>query len=166
MTSPTNLDIPFGATTTAAAVVAGADLSGKRPVSDVDHLALARLVTEAAWCVDDGKADTLAELFTEDGVLVLDDRELRGREAIRQWGSRLEAARTYQCIRHVVSNMRFTLVGDGEAKGVTVLTVFMDDEAHSAIPWVVGEDHDHFARTEAGWRFTSRRWTPLFTRRA
>ena len=62
--------------------------------------------------------------------------------------------------------MRFVRVGEGEAEGVTILTVFMDDETHSAVPWVVGEDKDRFVRTEQGWRFKSRRWAQLFGRPA
>ena len=43
-------------------------------VSDADHVALERLVTEAAWRVDDGRSDTLHELFyvtsaIEEGVV-------------------------------------------------------------------------------------------------
>jgi SnoaL-like domain len=133
-------------------------------VSDADHVALERLVTEAAWRVDDGTSDTLNELFTADGVLVLGNNELIGREAIKAWGHELEEEKTYKCIRHVASNMRFVAVGENEAEGVTILTVFMDDETHSAVPWVVGEDHDHFVRTDEGWRFKSRRWVQLFAR--
>ncbi len=138
--------------------------NGETLVSDTDHIQLARLVTEAAWRVDDGRSETLCELFVEDGVLVLGTSELKGRDAIRTWGRRLEEARTYKCIRHVAGNMRFELVGEREAKGVTILTVFMDDETRSSMPWVVGEDHDRFVRTEEGWRFKSREWKQLFAR--
>jgi hypothetical protein len=137
---------------------------GQQLVTDADHGELERLVTEAAWRVDEGRSETLSELFTEDGVLVLGTNELKGRGAIRTWGQQLDAARTYKCIRHVAGNMRLTVVGDHEAEGVTILTVFMDDETNSSIPWVVGEDHDRFVRTEQGWRFKSRRWKQLFAR--
>jgi NAD(P)-dependent dehydrogenase (short-subunit alcohol dehydrogenase family) len=137
-----------------------------RLVDDADHLALERLIIEAAWRVDDGRSDTLHDLFTEDGALTLGSTVLTGRQAIRAWGRQLEDARTYRCIRHVAGNMRFVRLNEGEAEGVTVLTVFMDDETHSAVPWVVGEDHDRFVRTEQGWRFKSRRWTQLFARPA
>jgi len=40
----------------------------------------------------------------------------------------------------------------------------MDDETGSSFPWVVGEDHDRFIRTNDGWRFASRRWEQLFAR--
>jgi hypothetical protein len=51
-------------------------------VGDADHLALERLVIEAAWRVDQGRSETLADLFTEDGVLDLGTSAMRGREAI------------------------------------------------------------------------------------
>ena len=137
---------------------------GQQLVTDADHVELERLVTEAAWRVDEGKSDTLHELFTDDGVLVLGTNELKGRDAIQAWGRQLEQAHTYKCIRHVAGNMRFVLVGENEAEGVTILTVFMDDETSSAVPWLVGEDHDRFVRTPQGWRFKSRQWKQLFAR--
>jgi hypothetical protein len=141
--------------------------NGQKLVSDADHLELERLVTEAAWRVDEGKSDTLSELFTEDGELVMGPAtSYKGRDAIREWGRKLEEARTYRCIRHVAGNMRFALVDDKTVEGVTVLTVFMDDAKSSSVPWVVGEDHDRFVRTEHGWRFKSRRWNQLFSRPA
>jgi hypothetical protein len=114
----------------------------QRLVSDADHVELERLVTEAAWRVDEGKSDKLHELFKEDGELVIGESVLRVREAIHECGRQLEQARTYRCIRHVAGNMRFSLIDDGTVQGVTVLTVYMDDKASSSVPWVVGGDHD------------------------
>ena len=55
--------------------------NGKTRVSDADHLQLERLVTEAAWRVDEGRSDTLYELFVEDGTLLLGNSELKGSPA-------------------------------------------------------------------------------------
>jgi len=41
-------------------------------VTDADHAQLSRLVTESAWRVDLGRADTLHELFVDDGELEVD----------------------------------------------------------------------------------------------
>ena len=54
--------------------------------------------------------------------------------------------------------------GEVRCESGAVLTVFMDDETGSSFPWVVGEDHDRFIRTNDGWRFASRRWEQLFAR--
>ncbi|MER7891299.1 nuclear transport factor 2 family protein [Micromonospora sp. NPDC094482] len=150
-------------------------MSGQRSllpglVSDADHLSLSRLVGESGWRVDAGQAGTLFELFTEDGVLDL-GKPCRGRDAIRAWGQELDQNNPYPGIRHLASNMRFVATGvdaDGRdtAEGVTVLTVYLDD-AHGrpiSTPWVVGEDHDKFVRTDIGWRFTHRTWVQLFSR--
>jgi hypothetical protein len=37
------------------------------PVSNTDYVQLSLLVTEAAWRVDIGQADTFHELFVDDG---------------------------------------------------------------------------------------------------
>ena len=60
----------------------------------------------------------------EDGVLVLGNSVLSGHEAIRTWGRQLEAARTYECIRHVAGNMRFVVVAEGEAVGLGGVSSF------------------------------------------
>ncbi len=54
---------------------------GKPLVSDADHLALERLITESAWRVDEGKSDLLSELFIDDGEFAIGDEVLKGREA-------------------------------------------------------------------------------------
>ncbi len=138
---------------------------GGPPLVDAaDHLALERLVIEAAWRVDDGQSQALADLFVDTGELDLGETVLRGADAIRAWGRALDEARTYGCIRHVAGNMRFVSTGKDAAEGVTILTVFMDDEHRTSSPWVVGEDHDRFVRTPDGWRFAHRRWVQLFAR--
>lgn len=60
--------------------------------------------------------------------------------------------------------MRFTDGGGGRAAGSTLLTVFMHDGGGPgpAVPAVVGEDTDEFVRTDAGWRFVSRKFETLF----
>ena len=142
------------------------DVSAQRLVSDEDHVRLSRLVTEAAWRVDLGRSDTLHELFVPDGELDLGETTMRGTEQIREWGRRVEAANTYPGIRHVASNMRFVATGEDSAEGTTVLIVFMDNDGDwaTSVPWLVGEDHDRFVRTEVGWRFAHRAWVQLFSR--
>jgi hypothetical protein len=131
-------------------------------VSDADHVALSRLVVEISWRIDHGRADTVWELFVPDGVLDTGGTPLAGRDAIREWG-RSRVASTVRT-RHIVSSMRFTARGDGQATGSTLLTVFMHDGAGRgpAVPAVVGEDTDEFIRTDVGWRFVSRTFETLF----
>ncbi|MFD0746038.1 nuclear transport factor 2 family protein [Phytohabitans flavus] len=143
-------------------------------VSDADHLALSRLVVESGWRVDAGQASTVHELFVDDGILDT-GQPAQGRDAIRAWGEELDRNNPYPGIRHLASNMRFVATATGTdpdgrdtAEGVTVLTVYLNDADGRPVstPWVVGEDHDRFVRTETGWRFTHRTWTQLFSRDA
>jgi hypothetical protein len=134
-------------------------------VSGADYVELSRLVIEHAWRVDNGRADTVHELYMDDGVLDV-GTPLRGRQAIREWGRRLVEAPPWRSIRHVCGDMRFVADGVNEAHGTTVLMVFMVAGQGPATtqPFSVGEDHDRFVRTEQGWKLVSRRWLELFTR--
>ena len=127
---------------------------------------LSRLVTEHAWRVDHGHADTIHELYVDDGEVTLPPGPVRGREALRAWGRQIVDHTPWQTIRHVCGNMRFVYDGDNVAIGTSVLTVFMvaGEQAATTVPFNVGEDHDRFVRTEQGWRLVSRRWVELFTR--
>jgi len=135
-------------------------------VSDADHLQLSRLVTEHVWRSNAGRADTLHELYVDQGELNLGTTSLRGREAIQEWGRRLVASPPWRMIRHICGNMRFIAIGPDAAEGTTLLTVFMvaGPGPATTLPWMVGEDHDRFVRTEHGWRIVSRRWVELFWR--
>jgi SnoaL-like domain len=135
------------------------------PVSDADYTQLCRLVIEHAWRTDNGRSDTLHELWAEDGELDLGSSTLRGREAIAEWGRQLVEHPPWLTIHHVCGNMRFVADGPDTAAGSTILTVFMDaDGSRSSVPFSVGEDRDRFVRTERGWRFVFRRWINLYER--
>ena len=135
-------------------------------VSDADHVQLSRIVTEHAWRADHGQADTIHELYADDGELFLPPKPLRGRDAIRDWGRRIVATPAWRTIRHVCGNMRFVADGPDAAEGITVLTVYVvaGQGPATTIPFTVGEDHDRFVRTEQGWKLVSRRWVELFSR--
>lgn len=140
--------------------------SAEQLVTALDHVEISRVVTEHAWRVDHGRADTVHELYVDEGELIVPPTPLRGRPAIYEWGQRLMADSRWRTIRQVCSNMRFIADGLYSAEGTTVTTVFMVAErsATTTIPWMVGEYHDRFVRTHDGWKLVSRRWVELFTR--
>ena len=141
------------------------DTAPQQPVSETDYIELSRLVIEHAWRTDNGRADTLHELWAEDGELDLGSTVLRGRQAIADWGRQLVENPPRLTIHHVCGNVRFVMDGADAAVGSTILIVFMDvDGTKSSVPFNVGEDHDRFVRTEQGWRFASRRWVELYRR--
>jgi hypothetical protein len=139
--------------------------SPHQPVSETDYVELSRLVIEHAWRTDNGRADTLFELWAEDGELDLGSTALRGRQAIADWGRQLVDNPPWLTIHHVCGNMRFVMDGADAAVGSTILIVFMDaNGTKPSVPINVGEDHDRFVRTDQGWRFASRRWVELYQR--
>ena len=150
---------------------ASAALSGLTPseggrslVSDVDHLQLSRLLIEFGWRVDNGKAQTIHELFTDDGELTIGAVNAVGRDAIRAWGLAIDNRQNG--IHHVVSNPRFISAGLDSARGTSTLTAYLkpDGNSSSTMPAAVGEDRDEFVRVSGEWRFKSRRWITLFSR--
>jgi hypothetical protein len=139
--------------------------SGREPVSDADYVQLSRFVIDFVWRIDNGYADSVHELWTEDGELDLGFTIIRGKQAIAEWGKQLVDTPAWQTIRHVCGNMHFVSDGDDAAFGTTVLTVFMDpDGSKPSEPFSIGEDHDRFVRTENGWRLASRQWVESFSR--
>jgi len=141
------------------------DLS-EQLVNETDYVQLSRLVMEHGWRTDNGIADTIHELYVDDGELLLPGTPLRGRQAIREWGKQIAQSPPWRSIRHSCSNMRFVYDGPNAAKGTTMLTVFMvaGEGPATTLPWSVGEDHDRFVRTAQGWKLVSRRWVELFSR--
>jgi hypothetical protein len=140
------------------------DAMKEQLVGQADHLELARLVIEIAWRIDHGKANTVHELFADDGQMNLGQTSLKGRKEIREWGRRRDEV-TYRT-RHVCTNMRFVADGDDAAEGTTLLIQYLDegDAQGTTLPRAVGEDTDRFVRTEQGWRFASRSFEQLFVR--
>ena len=131
-----------------------------------DYLELARLVIEISWRIDHGKADTVAELFVEDGELDLGKTIFKGREEIREWGRKVVNDPQYRGIRHACTNMRFLSLGQNSAEGFTLVMAYMRDRdgSRATLPFAVGEDHDRYLRTDQGWRMVSRAWQELYSR--
>jgi uncharacterized protein (TIGR02246 family) len=114
------------------------------------------LVLRAAACADAGDAQALAQLFTEDGVLVRPNAEpLQGRAAIHAAYSQRPAGRI---TRHLVSN---TLVEFDTALAARALSYVLlwagvqsDEDGPCGRPaaarQMVGEFADHFARMADG----------------
>jgi len=116
-------------------------------VSEADYVELSRLVIEHGWRTDHGRADTVHELYVDEGELTIGPTPLRGHDSILEWGRQLVENPPWRSIRHVCGNMRFVYDGDNAALGTTVLTVFMvaGEQPATTAPFNVGEDHDRFA---------------------
>jgi hypothetical protein len=132
-----------------------------------DHVALTGLVHEILWRIDHGKADTIYELWTEDGELFYDGAVVRaGRDELKEWGrTRLPP----ESIQHLAMNLRFAADGPESATGTGAEIVFFDDQERrgpqATLPLNLGDWSFRFARTDGGWRFASVNYDRLFDRR-
>lgn len=133
-----------------------------------DELACARLSSQYAVYAD-RERHRVADLFTEDAVLMLPGNEMRGREAIR--GFFLPRPKTASL--HFCTNILIEEVDTDHARGVTYLlslaresdVAIVDFPQPMPTPKTGGTYHDEFARTAEGWLFSSRRLEPIFSGR-
>ena len=100
---------------------------------------LSRLVVEHGSWTAHGRADTVHELYVDDGELTLGPTAapIRGRRAIFEWGRQLVEAPKWHRIRHACGNMRFVADGPNAAEGTTLLMVFMVEKPgiETTLPW-------------------------------
>lgn len=135
-----------------------------------DERACERLVTLYTHLVDFGDAAAIADLFTADGVWRTDEFSMDGQDEIRAgFGRRQGVARRQS--RHVCTNVIITVDGEA-ATGLCYLVNYRHDSetgqaekpAPADVPKFVGEYHDTFVRTAAGWRFKDRYCDMAFVR--
>jgi hypothetical protein len=131
-----------------------------------DHHDLERLALEVSWRVDDGRAEQIAELFTEDGSIATLGEPSVGREALRAWGRMMDTDSPIPGVRHVLTNFRFVTDGPGRASGTMYITAYLPGAAEGdvTLPFVMGRGTDHYRRTPEGWKIASRVFEPYFLR--
>jgi hypothetical protein len=109
---------------------------------------------------DHGEREKAVDLFSPDGTWIRGGKPYKGRAEML--GS--FAAPATQVIRHLTSNILITVKDDNSAEGVTYYLAFHTDpktpnpKLPLALepPFSLGEWHDKFVRTPAGWRFSHR----------
>lgn len=136
----------------------------------LDERAIGKLMTDYTRFVDFGEAERIAELFTADGVWDGPGVRMEGQDEIRRFFKAREGV-TRRTSRHVITNIAIDLHGDGEATALSYLVNFRHDSrgdvvlpVPAGLPKYVGEYHDRFVRTPAGWRFLERRFVNTFLR--
>lgn len=120
------------------------------------RLDIQALTNEHAWRLDHGAADTLHELYAQDGALIgLPPADLIGREAIRQWGA--ARAKLPRVSRHVETNHRLAW-RDGVLHGTLYATVYRseDGSATDTAPLMVGDYEDIYVLERGHWRIARR----------
>jgi len=128
-----------------------------------DWRAFNDLVHEFAYRVDFGPAETVADLFIEDGWYGWGDKRSVGREAIRD-AYRQRAARGLRTSRHLCTNLRFSRLSDDRAQGQSIWLLFAEDgpPPHPAVPLLVADFNDVYIRQDGRWLFESRQLTDIF----
>lgn len=121
------------------------------------------LVLDYAYHRDRPDADGVAGIFAEDAVLSVLGQDFVGRDAIR---ARLQGAENGPVFRHMMSTVRIFVESDDRASGVSYVTVYSAPPGGLPrpldAPLGVGEYHDKFVRTAAGWKIQRREFIPVF----
>ena len=118
------------------------------------------LVVQLCQLSDHGEREKSVDLFTQDGTWIRGGKPYKGREEMLQ---SFRGSPT-QVIRHLTSNILITVKDDNAAEGVTYYLAFHNDPGTAQPklplplepPFSLGEWHDKFVRTPAGWRISHR----------
>lgn len=123
--------------------------------ADSTEDACRQLVMDYAWYRDHPDAAAYAALFTKDAELSILGETFKGREAITQ---RLTASSGSTV--HLMSTVRITRLSEDSATGVSYVTVYTappGNGPHTVSGYAaIGEYHDDFSRTDAGWQIAKR----------
>ncbi|APX75604.1 hypothetical protein LMG6001_03193 [Achromobacter insolitus] len=127
--------------------------------------ACARLCIEFANALDGGDYSRVMDVFTPDAVIVTPTNQVvHGREAILA----SLRSRPPMVTRHLCSNIRVTLNGDGSATGLCYVVCFKAFGVDATNPVsgtpapIVADYHDTYVRTAQGWRIRERRIAIIF----
>ncbi|GAB5498326.1 MAG: hypothetical protein PsegKO_06370 [Pseudohongiellaceae bacterium] len=127
------------------------------PLSHADDVrdACSALVIDYAQYRDQFDAESFANLFTEDGILIIGESRWEGRDAIR---ARIEALDSSTTIRHHMSSIRITQQDAHHATGVSYAVIYSSPAGSNAIsgPALIGDYIDRYVLTEDGWRISHR----------
>jgi uncharacterized protein (TIGR02246 family) len=122
-----------------------------------DWLAIRQLTSAYNRAVDDGDSEAFANVFRDNGVLVVsrrgegETRRIEGRSELRQIPARRQPGE----IVHVATDAIIEVAGDSAVQQCTLLLVRRSFE-DSTISFTVGRYTDRLARDSAGWRFVER----------
>ena len=128
----------------------------RHSLSEIDLLAIQRLLSDFAWQADHGDAHQLALLFLHDGVLRLNGTVMEGQAQIEaDCGKRF--ATPGRKTRHVWSNLRVQADGPGEVSATNVQMTFEQGGAEQSVQARVSDVVDLLSKGDDGrWRFRER----------
>jgi len=121
--------------------------------------------------VDGNQAQSVANLFTESGVLLLGEARIVGREAIKELFVGIQSRKNYTS-RHLVSDESVTVKSATAAEGRSKVSVFhypngifdLDGEVQGK-PVAVAEYVDQYLLSKAGCLISYRKIMPVFVQK-
>ena len=126
------------------------------PLSVDDQLEIMQLLSKYYLANDNFDAETMAQLYTDDGALIVDGVErLRGRENVVPYI--LKRAEGTSRLRHWSSNVSIEGEG-GRARMRSYMMAYRTDE-WQGVPVIMGEYDDELVKVDGAWRFSVRRLT-------
>jgi ketosteroid isomerase-like protein len=121
-----------------------------------DRLAIEALVTEYAWLLDHRRWHDVAELCTDDAVLIIRGREIRGKPGLADWADH-RAANKARRTHHQMTLLRLEPVTPDQVTGTAALVLHVAKAGHGGTYIdLVAEYRDEYVRTPDGWRFHRR----------
>jgi ketosteroid isomerase-like protein len=122
-----------------------------------DEDLIRRTLSEYSRRCDDGRFEELADLFTEDARLMVLDRVIEGRDAVRGYLETVQADGSRGL--HVTTNSLIDVDGDGATASTDYLFVRPGPEGMAIL--AAGRYLDELVRDGARWRFRVRTITML-----
>jgi len=125
-------------------------------------LEVLELISRHSHAIDSADAEVYANLFTENGLLILrktgnDSAQHHGRKALADYASHLFRERGGDQPRHHVRNTIFKEVSQSKAVTSTYFLVTnVSGKGGMAVVTDTGVYHDILVETENGWRFEER----------
>lgn len=128
-------------------------------------LAVQQRLVDYWWDVDCNGAREASSFYTQDCVYDMCGHRMDGPAAVSAYYD-YRASRGERLVRHVLTNLRTTLGGAGEATVQGILTVYAADGVPvlpSAAPILVADNHATFRRDAAGrWHMQRHHIVALF----
>ncbi len=135
----------------------------KTAVDEMTRREIEDLLTTFGDCADRANGGELAELFVDDGTLIMGTQQARGRLAIMAFTTErfVDPARK---TRHVWSNLKLVTTADAQLQAASIQQTFEQIGADQPAQIRVSDVTDEFVRDAGGsWRFMSRRISRVFT---
>jgi hypothetical protein len=139
-----------------------------QPISERDRLQITELIHRYFWLADQGLADQIPSLFTDDGRLTFGAAAPKpGTLSRAEIGSAMHARAQQKHVttRHVVSNILLHALDANTISSSALLTLYRSEDSNrDSYPKSIADVEDVFVRNGGDWRISRRTISPIFNR--